>query len=517
MDSVDFLDDQLPGRTATRDLATLQASQVMLAMSSVVMIGLANNGDLPGIKVTDIEGMTSHISYTLSLVLSSQKPDIIVGKIAMGNLKGYDTAAHNLAQCQLNVGSMFHRGDSSETDDTCGDQGEGMRAALAAIRESIGDVSRVDMELDLAKLSALHHGRQMIAQAHTHCVLSHLASQVHEQLTKTCKELSSWLKDSADGAERAEEISVIEQSAELWANQFLAASNWRPDDGLRRDVLKLHSELHDDLPAAVVSKLNRNAAMLACGLGPEGLGVRMDWSTVNDGASVRNEMLRGAEAFDLFTKDGLFTGSTHVPSLEGTSSAALVRSVRDTRQSLTKTFRDRYPEETLEARREEIRKNRSKKLQDRLLELKEFNADWAAKTSSIELGRTIIARNAQAVVGEQFARLWQYGWVPSLGELEKDIFEALQTDCQTTLATLFSIEAEADDGAGSLLSESTTAPETSSQKSKKGGKGKRKKKTRAASVTEAGPSDQQETQTLPPVEDLAARLASEPVIKGAEL
>jgi hypothetical protein len=197
-----------------------------------------------------------------------------------------------------------------------------------------------------------------------------------------------------------------------------------------------------------------------------------------------------------------------------------VKSVRDTRQSLSKTFSDKYSEETLEAKREAIRKNRSKTLQDRMLEIKEFNADVASKTSMIELGRSIMARCAQAVVGEQLAGLWQYGWVPSLGELEKDIFEALQTDCQTTLATLVWMEAE--DDAASLLSEATTAPEASSQKSKKSGKGKKKnKKTRAALVAEAGPSEDftpeptaAPQETLSPTEDLAARLASDGRYQG---
>jgi hypothetical protein len=240
--------------------------------------------------------------------------------------------------------------------------------------------------------------------------------------------------------------------------------------------------------------------MLACGLGPAGRGVQMDWSTVKDGTAVRKEMLDVAATLDNFIKNGLVTTWTHVPSLDGASSAALVASVGKTHESLLKTFRGRF-----EAKREEVRKNKSLSVKERVQQNIRIKADEASNLTSIKFGKTLLTRYAQALVGEQLAGLGQYDWVTRVGEVEKNVFETLLTDSQQTLATLAFMED--DDGAATVqdtvsLAQVTSAPETS-QKSKKSGKGKKKKKSARSAEGSQQPAAAAPQETLPPIEDLS--------------
>jgi hypothetical protein len=238
MDAETFVHEQLPGRTATRDVKTIEASTTMLNISDATMVELARNGLLRGaaaidINATDIERLTSHMAYTIGHVLASEKIDSLTKDAAMKRLFARETEARNLAQYQLHIGSRFHGMASSEKGDSGSrrDPDEEIRASLAWIRAHVGEIPTSDAEMDFAKMSALHQGRQIIAQAQTHCVLSHLAPHLRHVLDKRSGELSSWLKNNAkDNSQELETISEIEQLVHKWAAEFTAASTWLPDD-----------------------------------------------------------------------------------------------------------------------------------------------------------------------------------------------------------------------------------------------------------------------------------------------
>ncbi|GFZ48805.1 hypothetical protein JCM24511_06554 [Saitozyma sp. JCM 24511] len=101
---------------------------------------------------------------------------------------------------------------------------------------------------------------------------------------------------------------------------------WKPRNDLQKAMDKLHSSLHDGLPARITRALHTNSALLACGKGPFGDEGRDEWSTLGESSAVRTA-IQGLLATSKELKPGGYE-LQYEPSLDGDSGNTFIATVQ---------------------------------------------------------------------------------------------------------------------------------------------------------------------------------------------
>lgn len=182
-------------------------------------------------------------------------------------------------------------------------------------------------DLTPKELGALHHARQISSLLQTRALTLRLIPQLSQALSQALGQQYQSLHSDLEADTDVGLVYRLNNAAETLRvhSEYLPSMVWKPRKDLQKAMDKLHSSLHDDLPARITRALHTNSALLACGKGPFGDEGRDEWSTLGESSAVRTA-IQGLLATSKELKPAGYE-LRYEPSLDGDSGNTFIATV----------------------------------------------------------------------------------------------------------------------------------------------------------------------------------------------